>query len=94
MKNIANDMSPLKVVLACALPLLAAASGGWEYEAVYNIDEYTDTYSLNMANNADARRLLSRGRIRDVLGWVADKKGHGLEGICLGHFFCMCWHHS
>lgn len=58
LKNIANDMSPLKVLLACALPLLAAASGGWEYEAVYNIDESADTYSLNMANAADPTMTL------------------------------------
>ena len=48
--------APRHLALACTT-VPAYASGddhAWEYEAAFDIQESTDTYSLNMANNADA----------------------------------------
>ena len=48
---------PAALALACTTVPTAYASGddhAWEYEAAFDIQESADTYSLNMANNADA----------------------------------------
>jgi UTP--glucose-1-phosphate uridylyltransferase len=48
---------PAALALACTTVPTAYASGddhAWEYEAAFHIQESADTYSLNMANNADA----------------------------------------
>ena len=42
------------IVFLVLLSLLAAIHAEWEYEAVYKIDEVNVTYSINLANNADA----------------------------------------
>jgi len=39
--------------LGCSLAT-ASASGEWEHEVVYDVQEYDESYSLNLANNADA----------------------------------------
>ena len=48
---------PAALALVCTTVPTAYASGddhAWEYEAAFDIQESGDTYSLNMANNADA----------------------------------------
>ena len=43
----------LMLTSICVLSYVSA-SGVWEYEAVYKITEHADTYSINLANNADS----------------------------------------
>ncbi len=40
-------------LLSCSLAT-ASASGEWEHEVVYDIQEFHESYSLNLANNAEA----------------------------------------
>ena len=47
------SLSVLLFATACSLPDVHA-SGGWEYEAIYDITDSTNAYTVNLANNADA----------------------------------------
>ena len=60
-------------LLSCSLAT-ASASGEWEHEVVYDIQEFHESYSLNLANNAEAT-------MKFCFALTDEASAHGVEEV-------------